>query len=212
MSSAVDGVRVANAVLLARAAASLRAGKPVAFPTDTVMGLGIAPGACVSPAVVYDIKGRAADKPIAWLVAGPEALDEYGEDVPEYARQLARAHWPGALTLVIRASAAVPAAFASAQGTIALRMPASDTALALIRAVGCPLATTSANVSGEAAPAAAADLDPRIASRVSWVLADLSEPSGTASTVVDCTGPEPRILRQGDVTIPIPPTPETRSR
>ncbi|MBR2789520.1 MAG: threonylcarbamoyl-AMP synthase [Eggerthellaceae bacterium] len=197
---------------MSRAAGFLRAGKPVVFPTDTVMGLGVAPGACPSPAVVYDIKGRAADKPIAWLVAGLEALDEYGEDVPEYARQLARAHWPGALTLVVRASAAVPPAFASVQGTIALRMPASDTALALIRAAGCPLATTSANVSGEAAPASADALDPRIASRVAWVLADLSEPSGVASTVVDCTGPELRILRQGDVTIPIPPTAETRSR
>ena len=206
MSSAVDGVRVANAVVLARAAEALREGGPVAFPTDTVMGLGLAVRHAESPALLYDIKGRASDKPIAWLVAGPEALGEYGEDVPAYAYDLARAHWPGALTLVVRASTAVPAAFASAEGTIALRMPDSATALVLIRAAGCPLATTSANVSGEAAPASAADLDPRIAARVPWVLADLSDPSGTASTVVECTDSEPRILRQGGVPIDIAPT------
>ena len=199
MSSAVDGIRVANGIIIARAAEALREGKPVAFPTDTVMGLGVSVAHAADPRVLYDIKGRPSDKPIAWLVGGADALDVYGEDVPEYARDLAKQHWPGALTLVMRASAAVPAAFRSAQGTVALRMPSSKTALSLIRAVGCPLATTSANVSGEDAPATAAGLDSRIVSQAAAVIADAATPSGLASTVVDCTGPEPRILRQGDI-------------
>lgn len=201
MSSAVDGVRAAQAVIMAHAAAALRAGAPVAFPTDTVMGLGVAVEHAANPHLLYDIKGRPSDKPIAWLVGGTDALAHYGEDVPAYATAFAEAHWPGALTLVVRAAATVPPAYRSAAGTVALRMPASKTALALIRAAGCPLATTSANVSGEDAPAAATALDERIAARVAWVIADAETPSGTASTVVDCTTPTPRILRQGDVVL-----------
>lgn len=75
------------------------------------------------PRLLYDLKHRDAGKPVAWLVEGPETLDVYGRDVPAYARRLAETFWPGALTLVVRASAAVPAAFRSPAGTIGLRMP-----------------------------------------------------------------------------------------
>ncbi len=98
MSAAVDGVRVARQLIIECAAAALKAGEPVVFPTDTVMGLGVAVEAAPTPQVLYDIKGRASDKPIAWLVADASALDTYGANVPQYARDLADAHWPGALT------------------------------------------------------------------------------------------------------------------
>ncbi len=199
MSAAVDGVRVARGLIVAQAAEALRAGKAVVFPTDTVMGLGVAVEHAPDPHVLYDIKGRSSDKPIAWLVTGTEDLERYGKDVPKYAADLAKQYWPGALTLVVKASDAVPAAYASAEGTIALRMSADKTALSLIRGVGCPVATTSANISGEASPATAADVDERIASRVAWVVSGTDAPSGLASTVVDCTGSEPKVLRQGDI-------------
>ena len=102
----------------------------------------------------------------------------------------------------MEASDAVPAAFRSAAGSIGLRMPDNDTALELIAAVGCPLATTSANISGLQAPGAFDALDPRLAARVGVVMADDrdGDKSGIASTVVDCTVDPPRIVRAGAVT------------
>ena len=115
-------------------------------------------------------------------MGGVDDLDRYGAHVPDLARRLARAYWPGPLTLIVEAGDAVPAAFRSAAGSIGLRMPDNDTALELIEAVGCPLATTSANISGVVVPD---DTD--------------DDKSGVASTVLDCTVNPPRILREGAV-------------
>lgn len=196
---------------LDEAARALAAGNAVVFPTDTVFGLGISVKAAAGPRLLYDLKHRDAGKPIAWLVEGPGALDIYGRDVPAYARRLAEAFWPGALTLVVRASDAVPAAFQSPAGTIGLRMAASEAPLGLIRAVGCPLAVTSANLSGAADTARAKDLDGDLVARTAGLylpegFATGSQPapasaSGTASTVLDCTGDAPRVLRAGSLTL-----------
>lgn len=239
-SAAVDGLRVAEAIVAARrplaleeATRALAVGNAVIFPTDTVFGLGVSVSAAPGPQLLYDLKHRDAGKPVAWLVEGPEALDVYGRDVPAYARRLAETFWPGGLTLVVRASDAVPAAFQSPAGTIGLRMPASEAALGLIRAAGCPLAVTSANLSGAADTARAEDLDRALVGRTAGVyLSDDSlshsaatgtagnsdapsasarfaagdrlvppPASGTASTVLDCTGEAPRVLRAGALTL-----------
>ena len=239
-SAAVDGLRIAEAIVAARrllsrdeAARALAAGNAVVFPTDTVFGLGVSVSAAPGPQLLYDLKHRDAGKPVAWLVEGPEALDVYGRDVPAYARRLAETFWPGGLTLVVRASDAVPAAFQSPAGTIGLRMPASEAALGLIRAAGCPLAVTSANLSGAADTARTEDLDRALVARtagvylpdglpshsaatgtadgsdassasVRFAAADRLVPppaSGTASTVLDCTGEVPRVLRTGALTL-----------
>lgn len=239
-SAAVDGLRVAEAIVAARrplaleeATRALAVGNAVIFPTDTVFGLGVSVSAAPGPQLLYDLKHRDAGKPVAWLVEGPEALDVYGRDVPAYARRLAETFWPGGLTLVVRASDAVPAAFQSPAGTIGLRMPASEAALGLIRAAGCPLAVTSANLSGAADTARAEDLDRALVARTAGVyLSDDSlshsaatgtagnsdapsasarfaagdrlvppPASGTASTVLDCTGEAPRVLRAGALTL-----------
>lgn len=233
-SAAVDGLRVAEAIVAARrplaleeATRALAVGNAVIFPTDTVFGLGVSVSAAPGPQLLYDLKHRDAGKPVAWLVEGPEALDVYGRDVPAYARRLAETFWPGGLTLVVCASDAVPAAFQSPAGTIGLRMPASEAALGLIRAAGCPLAVTSANLSGAADTARAEDLDRALVARTAglylpggvaaagiasgcaeatpsasarFAAADRLVPppaSGTASTVLDCTGEAPRVLRAG---------------
>lgn len=237
-SAAVDGLRVAEAIIAARrplaleeATRALAVGNAVIFPTDTVFGLGVSVSAAPGPQLLYDLKHRDAGKPVAWLVEGPEALDVYGRDVPAYARRLAETFWPGGLTLVVRASDAVPAAFQSPAGTIGLRMPASEAALGLIRAAGCPLAVTSANLSGAADTARAEDLDRALVARTAglylpggvaaagiasgcaeatpsasarFAAADRLVPppsSGTASTVLDCTGEAPRVLRAGALTL-----------
>lgn len=188
---------------ISRAAAALAAGGAVVFPTDTVYGVGVAVGPADTPAELFRIKRRDEGKPVAWLVAGPEALDTYGRNVPAWARKAAEEHWPGALTLIVQASEAVPAAFASAEGTIGLRMPASKTALALIRAAGVPLATTSANISGQPAPSRDCELNPDLLKQAAAVLRgeDCTGGNGQASTVIDCTGPAPVVLRQGSITI-----------
>ena len=181
-----------------QAISALQAGQLVAFPTDTVWGLGVAVAYAGSPRAIYQAKQRSSHKPVAWLVGAPDALDVYGSEVPDYARNLAYAFWPGALTLVVKAADTVPDAFQSSEGTIGLRMPAHSTTLELVRQVG-PLATSSANLSAQPAPSTAAALPPELVSAAACILDDGSTPAGTASTVVDCTGAIPRILRQGSI-------------
>ena len=125
--------------------AALKAGELAIFPTDTVVGLGVAAAYAKGPQAIFDAKQRSAGKPVAWLVGGVDALDVYGQNVPDYARNLAHAFWPGALTLIVKASAEVPEAYQAADGSIALRMPAHSGCLELIRQVG-PLAASSANL------------------------------------------------------------------
>lgn len=184
------------------AAAALAAGEVVVMPTDTVYGVGVAVDAVSDPGVLFRLKGRDDAKPVAWLVEGPAALDRFGTAVHPWVHRLARRFWPGGLTLVVRASEAVPAPFRSAAGTIGLRMPASPEVLALIRAVGCPLAVTSANPSGAAAPSVSGQLDRDLVARTAGVLEGACGQGGVASTVVDGTGGRPTILRTG----PIAPT------
>lgn len=178
---------------------ALRAGRAVVFPTDTVVGLGVSVGHAADPGEIYRIKGRDANKPVAWLVGGVEALDRYGRDVPAYAYDLARTGWPGALTLIIKASPEVPRAFQSEQGTIGLRMPASTLALELIAQLGFPIAASSANISGEMARGRTDQVDAAVLDQAGFVLAAATtqQASGTASQVVDCTGAEPVVLRSG---------------
>lgn len=182
---------------------ALKRGEAVVFPTDTVYGLGVSVEAAAGPDVLYDLKERDRGKPIAWLVGAPADLDRYGENVPDLARALAARYWPGPLTLIVQASGAVPEAFRSQAGTIGLRMPDNATALALIRDVGCPLATTSANLSGHPSPCSFDAVDPVLAARVGVALPDAvgdDDKSGVASTVLDCTVGRPRIVREGAVT------------
>lgn len=182
------------------AAAALAQGKAVVFPTDTVYGLGVAVNAAESPRPLFDLKERDEDKPVAWLVADAADLTRYGAQVPAYAQKLAEAFWPGELTLVVRASDEVPAAFRSAAGTIGLRMPANDKALELIRAAGAPIATTSANRSGFPPTHVYRAVDRGLVARAGATMSDMQEKSGVASAVVDCTADEPVVLREGTIT------------
>ena len=187
---------------LEKAVACLKEGLPVIFPTDTVYGIGVSVRHVKSPQVLYDVKRRDVGKPIAWLVGGPEALDEFGIEVPDHARELAHTYWPGALTIIVKASPAVPKAFLPQAGTIGLRMPASDVVLSLIEKVGSPLATSSANVSGGADPTSFSELDAELLQAVPLALEDACPASGIASTVIDCSKGSVEVLRQGAIRIP----------
>lgn len=178
-----------------KAAAALSRGEAVVFPTDTVLGLGVSVAAAASPRLLFDIKQRDGGKPVAWLLGEANDLLRYGADVPAFAVELARRYWPGPLTLVVRASEAVPPAFRGADGSIGLRMPDHPLALALAKAAGCPLATTSANIAGEPAPAGVEELDFRIAARAGFVLACGEEVSASSGASFEPASDSPTAAR-----------------
>lgn len=183
------------------AALALADGRPCIFPTDTVYGVGVAVHAASGPDVLFAIKQRDAGKPIAWLVGSIDDLQRYGKNLPSAVCQLVQRFWPGALTVIVEASDSVPVSYRSESGTLGLRMPANETTLALIRRVGSPLATTSANISGRAAVSRFESLDAELLARVGCALRDPIESfhSGVASTVVDCTGGGLRVIREGGI-------------
>ncbi len=185
----------------AEAVEALKAGKAVVFPTDTVYGLGVSVEHARTPRAIYDLKQRDAGKPIAWLVGGVEALDEYGVEVPDYARVLAAKHWPGALTIIVRANESVPEAFRSEVGTIGLRMPDCKTTLDLIESVGSPLATSSANVSGCPDSSSAESIDRSLLEQVAASIVNDVVSGGVASTVIDCSQGKIVVVRQGTIAV-----------
>lgn len=178
---------------------ALRAGEPVVVATDTVYGIAALPGGA-GVERIFELKRRPASHALPWLVSGVSALDRYGVEVPDYAHRLAGMFWPGALTLVVRASddAARLGAIA-ADGTVALRCPDAPALLELLEELDAPLACTSANLHGEPAATTRAQL-PEPMRRIAGfdALADLpfAQP---ASTILDCTGAYSRILREGAI-------------
>jgi release factor glutamine methyltransferase len=181
------------------AATVLRDGGIVVFPTETVYGIGAAATSCFGPQEIIDIKMRPASKPLPWLVETESALDVYGVDVPEYAHELAKKFWPGPLSLVVKASTKVGKDFTDHRGTVALRCPDHEVVQELIRASGGPIIATSANTSGKHAPGSFDELEPRIIHHADLTLDGGETEHKMASTVVDCTGPQPVILRDGAI-------------
>jgi L-threonylcarbamoyladenylate synthase len=181
------------------AANVLRGGGIVVFPTETVYGIGASATSSLGPQEIIDIKMRPAHKPLPWLVEDEAALDAYGIDVPEYAHALARAYWPGPITLVVKAAPLVMPEFTDERGTVALRCPDHGLVQWLIKAAGAALITTSANTFGLPPAASFDDLEERIIAAADLTLDGGVTPHGLASTVVDCTGPDPVVLREGPV-------------
>lgn len=128
----------------------LRNGYPLIFDTDTVPGIGVSVDHPESLHFLYDVKSRDREKPVAWLVGSLDDVCIYGSDVPGYAVRLASLFWPGALTLIVKGASVIDPSLLSKDGTIGLRMPDDEGCLVLLHKLGCPIATTSANLSGEA--------------------------------------------------------------
>jgi L-threonylcarbamoyladenylate synthase len=178
----------------------LRSGELVAFPTDTVYGVGAICWNEAAVARLYTAKLRSLDKAIPILVADPADLELVADHLPPAGLKLAKAFWPGPLTLVVPKAAVVPAAVTAGGNTVAVRIPNHDLTRALIRAAGAPLATTSANLSGGPSPVTAVEVAEQLAGRVAMILDGGRCPGGAASTVVDVTGPRPQVLRAGPLT------------
>jgi L-threonylcarbamoyladenylate synthase len=191
----------ADAAGIATAAALLRAGQLVAFPTETVYGLG---GAALRPeavAAIFAAKGRPAEDPLIIHLADPAELGLVVAVVPPVALQLAVALWPGPLTLVLPRGPAVPLAVTAGRETVAVRVPDHPVARALITAAGTPLAAPSANRFGHTSPTSAAHVLADLDGRIAAVLDGGPTSIGVESTVLDLTTPLPTLLRPGGVSL-----------
>ncbi len=180
-----------------RALEILNAGGVVAFPTDTVYGLGAPAFAPASIERLYDIKGREHTKAIAVLMADQVDLPRVARESSPRVLSLARRFWPGPLTLVLPRHPDLPAAL-SPNDTIGVRIPDHPVALALLSAAG-PMAVTSANASGGANALNANEVLAQLDGKVELVLDGGQTPGDRPSTVVDLTGPQPRVLRAGPI-------------
>jgi L-threonylcarbamoyladenylate synthase len=197
---AAGDVRASGAALEA-AAAALRAGGLVAFPTESFYGLGADALAAAAVARVFRAKRRPADKPVLVLVDSVAMAERVTARLSPEARGLMARHWPGPLTLVLEAAAGVPAALTAGTGTIGVRMPGHPLALALVRATGRPVTAPSANPSGVPPPTTAEEVRRYFEGEVDVILDGGPTAGGTGSTVADCTVWPPRVLRAGPVAL-----------
>jgi L-threonylcarbamoyladenylate synthase len=196
----VDPVRPDQAVMRA-AGALVEAGGLVAFPTESFYGLGADALDAAAIARVFEVKGRPERKPLLVLVDSLDMVTGLAAGIPDGARALMERHWPGALTLVLEASARVPAGLTGGTGTIGVRMPGHAVARALVAAAARPITAPSANPSAAPAPLTAAAVRDYFDGRVELILDGGPTAGGAGSTVADCTVWPPRILRQGPVVI-----------
>ncbi|MBQ0040451.1 MAG: threonylcarbamoyl-AMP synthase [Clostridiales bacterium] len=182
----------------------IREGQLVAFPTETVYGLGADAMNAEAVKSVYAAKGRPSDNPMIVHISDAAALTglvKGGTDgISQDAIQLIEAFWPGPLTMIFPKSAAVPDATTGGLDTVAIRMPSNQTALKLIDAAGCPIAAPSANLSGKPSPTTAEDVLEDMDGRIAAVLMGEQCSVGIESTVVDLTSETPTVLRPGIIT------------
>ena len=184
---------------ISRAAHILKKGGTVAFPTETVYGLG---ADALNPAAVlkiFEAKGRPADNPLIVHIASMDSLDKIATDIPPIAFELMDAFWPGPLTLVLKRRSAVPDITTGGLDTVAVRMPDNPVALALIKEAGTPLAAPSANTSGRPSPTTAEHVKSDLSGRIDAVIDGGAVEVGVESTVLDITSDVPVILRPGGV-------------
>ena len=191
----------ADAAAVRRAAEVIRAGGLVAFPTETVYGLGADALSAAAVERIFVAKERPKGNPIIVHVAGIDALEAVAARVPTQARDLAARFWPGPLTLVLPRSGAVPLVTTGGLETVAVRVPAHPVAQALIDAAERPIAAPSANRSGRPSPTRAEHVREDLEGRIELILDGGPTPVGVESTVLDMTTDPPTLLRPGGVTL-----------
>lgn len=168
------------------------------LPTDTVYGIGVDAFNATAVSVLLAAKGRSRAMPPPVLIARQAVMDALADEVPDSARQLADAFWPGGLTLILRAQPSLAWDLGETRGTVALRMPADEIALELLGAVG-PMAVSSANRTGQPAATTAEAARQMLADAVSVYLEDGERSTTAPSTILDCTSETPRIVREGSI-------------
>lgn len=182
----------ADPAQIAQAAERLRTGAVIAFPTDTLYAVGSRARDPVAVKRLYDVKRRPAAQPMVWLVTGAEQVRAVAQ-VSKAAEVLMRRFWPGPLTLVL------PACAGEQGATIAVRAPSHEIALALLHALGEPIASSSANRAGEPPPVDADQVIERLGDTIDLVIDGGVCQIGRPSTILDLSGASPRILRDGAI-------------
>jgi L-threonylcarbamoyladenylate synthase len=177
----------------------LAAGGLVAFPTDTVYGVGALAFDSAAVERLYWAKDRPTDRAIPILLGRAGDMASVADEVPDMALTLAERYWPGPLTLVVRKAPGVPESVTKG-ATVGIRVPNHAVALNLLQAAG-PMAVTSANLSGRAPARTADEVLAQLEAKLDLIVDGGTTPGGIASTVVDCTGDVPRILRRGPIAL-----------
>jgi L-threonylcarbamoyladenylate synthase len=193
---------------LANAAQALKKGSLVAFPTETVYGLGGDATNALAVARIYEVKGRPADHPLIVHIADLKYLEQWISDIPEYAIALAREFWPGPMTLILLRSELAKDFITGGQDSVGIRIPDNSLALGLLEAFhklgGIGIAAPSANRFGQVSPTTAKAVQEELGDYLSatdLVLDGGQSVVGVESTIIDCTGELPRILRPGATTV-----------
>jgi L-threonylcarbamoyladenylate synthase len=196
-----------TASAIKEAAASLTVGNLVAFPTETVYGLGA--DACNKEAVarIYEVKGRPTDHPLIVHISSIELLDKWARDIPEYAIKLARSFWPGPMTLILPRTELAKVFITGDQNNVGIRVPSHTVALALLKAFedqgGLGVAAPSANRFGKVSPTSANDVKEELSNQLKsndLILDGGRSSVGVESTIINCTKTTPTILRPGAIT------------
>lgn len=188
---------------LSEAMRVLAQGGIVAYPTETFYALGVRYADEFALERLARLKGRAAGKAFPLIAAGPDGLGLVTDVIDEPACRLIDAHWPGPLTILFLASEGLPARI-SKNGKVAVRMPGGEFALLLAKEAGCPITSTSANTANRPPARTAGEVAGYFPRGVELIIDGGITPGGEASTIVDVTGPEVRIIRQGAVKINVP--------
>lgn len=181
---------------IAAAVAAVRRGLLVVLPTDTVYGIGVDAFDPEGVQRLLDAKRRGRDMPPPVLISAATTLEALATEVPGWAQGLIEHYWPGPLTLVCRQQPSLRWDLGESRGTVAVRMPDHQAALDLLGRTG-PLAVSSANLSGEPAATDYDAAERMLGDAVEVILDDGPSPGGAASTIVDCTGTQPHLLREG---------------
>jgi L-threonylcarbamoyladenylate synthase len=183
-----------------RIAIILERGGLMVFPTDTFYGLGADGFSRQAIRRIYALKLRDISKPLLVLVSDVDMVQRLARDIPPVFWKIAEEFWPGPLTMVLQASAAVPRELGGGGESVAMRLPAVSWLQALVRETGCPVIATSANVSGEGEISTAEQALSLFSGKVELIVDGGPTPSGAPSTVLDLTARPPRIIRHGAVT------------
>ncbi|MCK9635315.1 MAG: L-threonylcarbamoyladenylate synthase [Methylobacter tundripaludum] len=191
---------IADADAINHAADLLRRGRLVAFPTETVYGLGADAGNPEAVAAIFKAKGRPTDHPLIVHIADIDSLGDWASEVPEAALTLAHRFWPGPLAMILNKKPEVPPAVTGGQQTVGLRMPDHPVALALLKSFGGGIAAPSANRFCRISPTQALHVSEELGDAVDMILDGGACRVGVESTIIDLSGGKPRLLRPGHIT------------
>ncbi len=171
----------------------------MAIPTDTLYGLAANASNPVAIERVFAIKERPEGLALPVLLSGPDQLEQVVDEVPPQLQAVAEAFWPGAMTLIVKRNDFLPPRLTAGHPTVAVRVPDHPVPRELARRLGRPITGTSANISGAADPMTVPELRAQVGDRVDLLVTEGPAPAGTASTIVDLSGDEPRLVRAGAV-------------